>query len=119
MTVNILGTKYAIIFKKRDDDPELKVNETEDGYCNSLLKEIVLTDLSYEEDYKNHTAEEIVLIRKNILRHEIVHAFFFESGLASSSFVCESSWAMNEEMIDWFAIQGPKIYSAWQAVDAL
>jgi hypothetical protein len=29
------------------------------------------------------------------------------------------SWATNEEMVDWIAIQGPKIYSAWKDASAL
>ena len=47
------------------------------------------------------------------LRHEIVHAFLFESGLAESSFSTDA-WAKNEEMIDWIAFTGPKIVAAWQ-----
>jgi len=29
------------------------------------------------------------------------------------------AWARNEEMIDWFALQGPKILKAWQEAGAL
>lgn len=42
--------------------------------------------------------------RDKVTRHEIIHAFLEESGLADNS-----EWARNEEMIDWFAIQLPKI----------
>ena len=47
-------------------------------------------------------------------RHEIVHAFLFESGLAENS-----EWAQNEEMVDWIAKQGPKLIKAWQEAGAL
>ena len=53
------------------------------------------------------------------LRHEIVHAFFNESGLKESSNGCESGWAKNEEMVDWIALQLPKIYKACESVNAL
>lgn len=43
-----------------------------------------------------------------IVRHEIVHAFLKESGLD-----CNSDWARNEEIVDWIALQGPKIMAAW------
>lgn len=38
----------------------------------------------------------------------------FESSLAENS-----PWAQNEEMIDFFAIQFPKILEAFRAADAL
>ena len=53
-------------------------------------------------------------IRKATTRHEIVHAFFFESGLG-----CESDYAQNEELVDWIARQGPKLYRAWAEAGAL
>ena len=56
---------------------------------------------------------------KEVLCHEIVHAFFNESGLQDNSFGIDNSWARNEEMVDWIAIQGAKIYKAWQDADAL
>ena len=54
-----------------------------------------------------------VQIRKN-KRHEIIHAFLFESGLAENS-----SWAQNEEMVDFFAIQFSKLVEAFKAADAM
>lgn len=46
--------------------------------------------------------------------NEIVHAFLLESGLDENS-----EWARNEELVDWIAIQGPKIWKAWQEADAV
>lgn len=54
-----------------------------------------------------------VQIRKN-KRHEIIHAFLFESGLAENS-----EWAQNEEMVDFFAIQFPKLMEAFKNADAI
>ena len=50
---------------------------------------------------------------------EVCFAFFNESGLASSSFGIEGPWAKNEEMVDWIALQGPKIYKVWEEAGAL
>ena len=41
------------------------------------------------------------------LKYEITHAFLAESGLRGN---CD--WADNEEMVDWIAIQLPKMYKA-------
>jgi uncharacterized membrane protein len=51
--------------------------------------------------------------QKRILRHEIIHAFLFESGLADDSNSADA-WAVNEEMVDWFARQAPKIYKVYK-----
>ncbi len=51
---------------------------------------------------------------KQTLRHEIIHAFFAESGLHS-----DSDYAENEELVDWIAIQFPKMLKVFQEVDAL
>ena len=54
------------------------------------------------------------LQEKKNFRHEIIHAFLDESGLAENS-----SWAQEEEMVDWFAKQFPKLLSAFQEVNAV
>ena len=43
---------------------------------------------------------------KKILRHEIIHAFLYESGLDINSHDIDQ-WARDEEMVDWMAIQFP------------
>lgn len=48
-----------------------------------------------------------------MIRHELVHAFLFESGLSVNS------WADNEEIVDWIAIQFPKLQAGFNAVNAL
>lgn len=110
MTVNVLGAEYSITHSHPPRDPRL---ENADGYCDETTKEIVVE--TYEgDDGRPGVKAKLSVQRKKILRHEIVHAFAFESGLAENS-----SWAQNEEMVDWIAIQGPKIWKAWKEVGAL
>ncbi len=52
--------------------------------------------------------------KNEVARHEIIHAFLSESGLKSCS-----SWATNEEMIDFFAIQFPKIVKVMDKIECL
>ena len=54
-------------------------------------------------------------MQKHVLRHELIHAFLFESGLDQNSNLCES-WAINEEMVDWMAIQMPKIMNIYDSI---
>lgn len=108
-TVNILGTVYTIKARSAAEDELLK---DYDGYCDWTTKEIVV-----EKDYDG-TLHDMSVYARKVLRHEIVHAFFLESGLNESSGHTEA-WAMNEEMVDWFARQGQKIYNAWREVGVL
>lgn len=51
---------------------------------------------------------------KQVLRHEIVHAFLNESGLVYNSNFSMQGWATNEEMVDWIAWNGEKLHKAWK-----
>lgn len=117
-SVNILGTEYSIKIKKYDED-EIFERRHIDGYCDSWIKEIAICDMSTYPEWNHEPDESIDVVMKESLRHEIVHAFFHESGLDDSAGICSESWAKNEEMVDWFALQGPKIHKAWVDVGAL
>ena len=118
MKLNILGTEYAVVVKKYDED-EASARLNIDGYCDGLIKKIVVCDMATYKGWEHEPAETIEAAQRETLRHEIVHAFFNESGLASSSFGIEGPWAKNEEMVDWIALQGPKIYKVWEDAGAL
>ena len=118
MTVSILGTEYTITRKKYEDDPVFK-DRSIDGYCDGNTKEIALCELATYPGWENEGENSIKAAEKQTLRHEIVHAFLDESGLNDSAFSYSEAWPKNEEMVDWIAWQGPKIYAAWQSVDAL
>lgn len=108
-TVNILGTEYTIERKAFTDDPDFE-RRSISGYCDGYLKQIVHCDMSTYPGFEKETKELLDKVEKSVLRHEITHAFFNESGLMGSSYVSKDAWAENEEMIDWFAIQSPKIF---------
>lgn len=101
--VNILGVQYTIKVQDEDENPIL---QNCDGYCDWTTKEMVV------ENGKNGTLGDMDAYICKVIRHEIVHAFLFESGLFESSASIDA-WARNEEMVDWFARQGEKIYKAW------
>lgn len=117
MTINVLGQEYTIAVKKYDEDEYFKRADC-NGYCSSALKEIVLCTMATHPGWENESQAIRDIQEKETLRHEIVHAFFNESGLKCNSSQTDA-WARNEEMIDWIAIQGPKIYKAWQEAGAL
>lgn len=110
--IHILGECYVIQFVNFDDDAYLKDNGLS-GYCDLLEKKIVVAFSSTFPDREDASIKVHILSEQRTLRHEIVHAFLMESGLDSDSVFSNSAWARNEEMVDWFAIQGPKIIKAW------
>ena len=116
--INILGTDYEIVRKDYKDDPYFEKDGI-DGYCDGYLKKIVVGNLRTFPHYENEIEGMIKQIEKQILRHEIVHAFLDESGLNDSAATYYNAWPKNEEMVDWVAWQGPKIYEAWRQAEAL
>lgn len=108
--VSILGTEYDVLVRSVEEDPKL---EQCVGYCEQYSKKIVLNDMAgAEKDVM--VVENMEEFKKKVLRHEIIHAFFGESGLRSCS-----EYAEDEELVDWIAIQFPKILKAFNEVGAL
>lgn len=118
MSVNVLGTEYRIEIHKVSEDSYLKENLLS-GYCAEESKLIVIADMSEKEYFPNMDKKEQQIYHKKVLRHEIIHAFLNESGLSDSANHYSGAWAKNEEMVDWFAIQSPKIYKSFQEVGAI
>ena len=112
--INILGSEWNIKFGNEEQYPNLK---NMDGYCDQSTREIIVDDMEKYQEQLGSKAD-LPSYRKQVTRHEIIHAFLFESGLDISSVKAES-WATNEEMVDWIAIQMPKIIAAMEKAGAL
>lgn len=117
-TVSILGTEYTVEVRQYDEDEYFKARSV-DGYCTAETHEIILCDLSTFPGLEKEELQTIEAAQKHTFRHEIVHAFFNEIGLQDSAGQYDTAWSKNEEMVDWIAIQGPKIYAAWQSAGAV
>ena len=110
--INILGTEYRIETHKVSEDSYLEENKLA-GYCGECSKLIVVADMSEEKYFPYMDETEKETYRKRTLRHEITHAFLNESGLSNCADRQDCAWAKNEEMVDWFAIQSPKIFKVY------
>ena len=116
--VNILGTEYKIKFKNFKDDIAFE-EKGWCGYCSQHEKLIVIGNHHTFPELENETNEYFETAEKEALRHEIIHAFFYESGLSTSALQYGGPWAKNEEMVDWFAIQSPKIFDVFKTLNLL
>lgn len=118
MKVNILGTEYTIKIVKISKC-ELLLENNWSGSCNSITKEILIGDTNEEKYFGKMTDKEKELTTKETIRHEIIHAFLNESGLQDSSMQYCNAWAKNEEMVDWIAIQFPKMLEVFKKVGCI
>lgn len=110
MKLDVLGTTYTVELLPFYADAELAA-ENIAGYCNRFAKKIVISDYRSASEYTDADFENFQPIELSIARHEIIHAFIYESGLSSCAHV-PPGWAENEEMVDWFALQWEKINAA-------
>lgn len=111
MNVDILGTEYKIIF---DTPQEREANPKYDdcnGYAELLSKVIHVSDCSDLKDDKE-TMEKINLFRERVLRHEIIHAFLYESGMSEE-------YVRDEELVHWLSVQFPKMAAAFINAECL
>ena len=104
--VDVLGRTWEVIVCTESDDPRL---EGFDGFTDQTCQQIVIADRSDEA-----TVKDLMACVMNTLRHELVHAFLYESGLGSSWTHVLSGH--DEEMVDWMAYQMPKIMEAYHSI---
>lgn len=105
MKIDVLGTSYDVREMR-----ELSEDDA-DGLCHPFTKRIEIraaSEIAKSGGIDDDTAENI---QKYIKRHELAHAFYHESGLRD--------WSEDEKMVDWLALQFPKMLSAFQKAGAL
>lgn len=106
---NILGAEYTIEVLTVEQDSYLANCE---GYTDKSSHRIVVR----AKDDKNEL-DNFEWYQKKVMRHEIIHAFFNESGL--SECFEHKQWGHEETTVDWFAIQSPKIFKVFEEVGCL
>lgn len=96
LKVNICGVCYQISQATAKNDSEIKQDY---GYCDFVDKKIVLNARNSKRQ------------NRKTLRHEITHALFYECGL--------SEYAYDETLVDYIAIQLPKLFDLCKHLDIL
>ena len=109
MKINVLGTEYTVLERSKEEDKYL---ESCDGYCDKTAHLIVVC-----KESENNELVDFKAYQKKVKRHEIIHAFLFESGLHENW--KHDSWGHDETYVDWIASQFPKLQKAFAEADAL
>lgn len=95
MIANILGTEYSINLGTEKEKPQLRGS---DGVCDPYAKEIYLDLSAINEEL---TTRNPIEYYKQVLRHELIHAFFHECGM--------SDYYLDEKLVDALAVLWPKL----------
>lgn len=111
MRVDVLGTEYVIYTNVSPEDDPILLDCS--GYCDKTMHRVVIikpvdTNLGDWHEYE-----------KTCIRHELVHAFLFESGISGDTLWDIEGQEHPEHMVEWIAMQFPKMIKAFQAVGAL
>jgi len=98
--IDVLGTTYTLLEDTSINNPKLIKNR---AYFEPYSKKIVY-ELPNIQEVEN--VEKIDEFNQKIIRHEIIHTFFYESGL--------KDYGNDEVLVDWIASQFPKIVKVFQ-----
>jgi len=101
MEIDVLGVKYTVEEHSEAEDKYLK---NADGYCDKTSRKIVLAGKKDDCDL-----DDFIVFQRKVLRHEIIHAYLFESGLHEN--FKHPEYGHDETFVDWIAVQFPKL--AW------
>jgi len=110
ITVPVLGVPYTI---KSGTSVDFPILAESDGCCDTTIKEIIVSDMTEAEKAPDAKGD-LTDYQRKVIRHELIHAFLFECGLS-----CGSPWAEDEEMVNWLAIQFPKLKDLFESIEFL
>lgn len=110
-TISVLGTEYSVEFVPRDSDSYLA--GLNNGYCDHTSKRLVISSL---KTLKAEFDQPIEFLKK-IVRHEVIHAFLYESGLQEN--FEHPKYGQEETIVDWMAVQFPKMLDIYKQLDCL
>lgn len=103
MKINILGTTYTLDERTLEEDKRLY---EKDGYFDPTTKEcVVIKEIPKGREYPDEFDKvgDFQKYKSEVKRHEIIHAFLKESGVG------DTFWGSSEDMVNWLAVQFPKI----------
>jgi hypothetical protein len=106
MKISILGQDYDFSEIAAKDDPKMAGF---DGYCDGYGK-IIRVNGDYPPN-DPASISDLEAYKRQVKRHEIIHAFFEESGL--------EEYKSNELLVEWIAKQFPKLAKVFQQIGAL
>lgn len=112
--VVILGSAWTLKIVNKEDDPRFKTLNC-DGFCDWSAKTMWVSN--FGSDIKEYNISCPTTHIEHCIRHELVHAFMFESGLASD-WEHKYEVGQDETTVDWIAWQLLKMHFAYLEITA-
>jgi hypothetical protein len=106
LIISILGQDYD--YGEVDAKSDIRMVDM-DGYCDGYGK-IIRINNSYNSNIPTSISD-LEAYKRQVRRHEVIHAFFEESGL--------EEFKGDELLVEWIAKQFPKMEKVFQVVGAL
>lgn len=97
--LNILGTDYTVKLCKQGEYKKLEQADA-NGLAEFYSQELIIRDYGQDKEPDNRVYDNVKGFVKKVIRHEIAHALFHESGLRK--------YEEDEELVDWLALQSFK-----------
>lgn len=98
--INIFGQPYSVRIGKRGEMPPCLKDKS--GYCDRSIHEIGIREIRNSPQFGD--MQDLAARMKETLRHEIVHAALFESGLI------DNRNYDHEEIADWLSIKAHALH---------
>ena len=107
--VNVLGVPYKVYIGTAEDYPILKDNSSS-GLCDFSIKAIWVVDTQLDKPEVGDLQNKKYLTDIT-LRHELMHAYFHESGI--------EGYSENENLVNYLAMSLEKIYAMCEDAGAV
>lgn len=109
---SVLGSTWTLIFESTVNKERYVAHN---GWADTSVKECHVGIRPKSRTLMNDPDE----FYRNIARHEVIHAYLFESGLVPSAVSNSKKWSVNETMIEWMAKQMPKIMKTFKELELI
>ncbi len=109
---DVLGSKWTLWFEDESSSPRYQKHN---GWCDNSTKQCHVCYRTKNEMMPENPYE----FYNSIARHEIIHAFLYESGIVNAAIIRTNKWCKDEMMIDWMAAQMPKIYEVFKQLNIM
>ena len=106
--IRVMGETWIL---KEGSEEEFPALDSVDGYTDTSTRTIVVSQM-LEHQSEPTAKEKLSEYKKTVIRHEIIHAFLYESGLENSSAGCrrKNSDSLQESVMEWK--RSPRYYEA-------
>lgn len=107
--ITILGQEYKIRECTEEEYPKLKSMNAL-GLCEYNSKEIILDKKALNEP-GDDGLEKYHMCKNQTTRHEVIHAFLYESGL--------TTYGADEVLVEMLSIQVPKMLKVFEKLEIM